>query len=164
MLSQHSATLCPCFHQLKYTHRAICGYSVIYSMIFWYLSWNNSFCLTLYLPKRGHSVHTRETREGWPLLTVETEVNGDSKITNEKGPSLVGSLGLLCGGTKDICSFALAALVGPVQNIFFLTVPYFNSFVLIALKLGRQPCWVAYLFWYIRVPTPRKNQLDVIMI
>ncbi len=37
-----------------------------------------------------------ETREGWSLLTFETEVNGDSKSTNERGPSLVGSLGLLC--------------------------------------------------------------------
>jgi hypothetical protein len=46
-------------------------------------------------------VQTRETREGWPLLTVETEVNGDSKSTNE--------------GTRDFCP-ALAALVGPVQN------------------------------------------------
>ncbi len=36
--------------------------------------------LSLYLP--------RET--GWALLTVETEVNGDSKSTNERGPSLVG--------------------------------------------------------------------------
>jgi hypothetical protein len=35
----------------------------------------------------------RETREGWPPLTVETEANGDSKSTNGKGPSLVGSLG-----------------------------------------------------------------------
>ncbi len=34
-----------------------------------------------------------ETREGWPLLTVKTEVNGDSKRTNERGPFLVGSLG-----------------------------------------------------------------------
>jgi hypothetical protein len=34
---------------------------------------------------------TRETREGWPLLTVETEVNGDSQSTNERGiPWLVG--------------------------------------------------------------------------
>jgi hypothetical protein len=40
---------------------------------------------------------TRETREGWPpLLTVETEVNGDSRSTNERGPSLVGLLGSLC--------------------------------------------------------------------
>jgi hypothetical protein len=35
-------------------------------------------------------------REGWPLLTVETEVNGESKSTNERGPSLVGSLGSPC--------------------------------------------------------------------
>jgi hypothetical protein len=25
------------------------------------------------------------TREGWPLLTVETQVNGDSKSTNKRG-------------------------------------------------------------------------------
>jgi hypothetical protein len=38
----------------------------------------------------------RDTREGWPLLTVDTEVNGDIKRTNERGPFLVGSLGLSC--------------------------------------------------------------------
>jgi hypothetical protein len=32
---------------------------------------------------------SRETREGWPLLTVETEVNGDSRSTNERGASIV---------------------------------------------------------------------------
>ncbi len=37
-----------------------------------------------------------ETIEGRPLPTVETEVNGDSKRTNDRGPSLVGSLGLSC--------------------------------------------------------------------
>jgi hypothetical protein len=31
-------------------------------------------------------------------------------------------------GTRDFCS-VLAALAGPVQNIFFLTIHYFNSFV-----------------------------------
>ena len=70
----------------------------------------------------------RETREGWPLLTVETEVNGDSKSSNERG----GLPWLVCwtcvAGTRDFCS-ALAALGSPVQNIFFLTVHYFNSFV-----------------------------------
>ncbi len=35
------------------------------------------------------TVVSRETREGWSLLTVETEVNGDSKSTNERGPSTV---------------------------------------------------------------------------
>jgi hypothetical protein len=43
-------------------------------------------------------------REGWPLLTVETEVNGDSESTNARGPFLVGLLGL----------------VVPVQEIFVL--------------------------------------------
>jgi hypothetical protein len=39
-------------------------------------------------------------------------------------------------GTRDFCS-ALAALVGPVQNIFFLTVHYFHSFVHIAQQAGQ---------------------------
>jgi hypothetical protein len=58
----------------------------------------------------------RNTREGWPLMPVETELNGDPKSTNERDPSLV-----VCwacrAGTRDFCS-ALAALVGPGQNIF----------------------------------------------
>jgi len=33
---------------------------------------------------------TRDTREGWPLLTVETEVNGYSWSTYERGSSFVG--------------------------------------------------------------------------
>ncbi len=37
-----------------------------------------------------------EQREGWSLLTVETEVNGDSKSPNESGHCLVGSLVLPC--------------------------------------------------------------------
>jgi hypothetical protein len=59
---------------------------------------------------------TRETRDGWPVLTVETEVNGDSRSTNDL--SFVGSLGLLCRYKKIL--FCFAALVGPVH--FFL--PY----------------------------------------
>ncbi len=38
---------------------------------------------------------------GGPLLTVETEVNGESKSTKERGPSLIG-------------------LVVPAQEIFVL--------------------------------------------
>jgi hypothetical protein len=51
-----------------------------------------------------------------PLLTVETEVNGDLKRTNERGPFLVGSSGCRAG-TRDFCS-ALAALDGPVKYFF----------------------------------------------
>ncbi len=39
-------------------------------------------------------------------------------------------------GTRDFGS-GLAALVGPGQNIVFLTVHYFSSFVLIAQQAGR---------------------------
>ncbi len=43
-------------------------------------------------------------------MTVETEVNGDSKSTNERGPSLVGSWACRAS-SRDFCP-ALAALVG----------------------------------------------------
>ncbi len=39
-------------------------------------------------------------------------------------------------GTRDFCP-ALAALVGPGKNIFFLTVHYFTSFVPIAQRAGQ---------------------------
>jgi hypothetical protein len=39
-------------------------------------------------------------------------------------------------GTRDFCS-AFTALVGPVENIFFLAVHYFNYFVHIAQQAGR---------------------------
>jgi hypothetical protein len=39
-------------------------------------------------------------------------------------------------GTRDFCS-ALAALVGPVQNICFLTIHCFNSFAHIAQQAGQ---------------------------
>jgi hypothetical protein len=47
-------------------------------------------------PIQPFIIQTRQTREEWPLLTVETEANGDLGSTNERGPSLVGSLGLSC--------------------------------------------------------------------
>jgi hypothetical protein len=39
-------------------------------------------------------------------------------------------------GTRDFCS-VLAALAGPVQNIFFLTIHFLNSFVPIAQQAGQ---------------------------
>ncbi len=87
-------------------------------------------------------VGDRKTRGGWPLLTVETEVNGDSQSTNERGHSLFGSLGLLCRFREiDFCP-ALATLVDPLQDIFFLTV---HNFYPAPSKEGRQSCWVACL-------------------
>ncbi len=65
-----------------------------------------------------------DTREGWSLLTVEIETNGDSLSTYEWGPSRVG-LWARRAGTRDFFP-ALAALENPVQNIIFLTVHFFD--------------------------------------
>ncbi len=79
--------------------------------------------------------HLIPPREGWPLLIIETGVNGDSKSKNERGPSLVGSLGLSC--RYKIFFSALATLVIPVQNI--CSSPYTFSIFLspIAQQAGQ---------------------------
>jgi hypothetical protein len=59
-----------------------------------------------------------ETREGWPLLTVETDVNGSSKSANERGPSLVGSLGLPCQYKKFLPCLGCSSRPRP-SKIFF---------------------------------------------
>ncbi len=55
-----------------------------------------SFQITFFFSSFFHLffllVGIRETRDRRPLLTVKTEANRDSRSTNEKGPSLVGSL------------------------------------------------------------------------
>ncbi len=77
----------------------------------------------------------RDYREGWPLLTVETEVIGTQRVQLKR--VLPWVVHWACRAvTRDFCS-ALAVLVGPVQNIFFLTVHYFNSFVPIAQQAGQ---------------------------
>ncbi len=78
-----------------------------------------TFQLKMYL----FSGHTREPREGWPLMTVETESQGDSRSSFERGISSVGSLGSSCS-TRDFCP-AFAALIGPVK--IFFPVHYFSS-------------------------------------
>jgi hypothetical protein len=70
----------------------------------------------------------RVAKEGWRLLTLETEVNGNSKNTNERGPFLDWFVEIL---------FCLGCCSRPEQNIFFLTVHYFNSFVPIGQQAGQ---------------------------
>jgi hypothetical protein len=63
-------------------------------------------------------LQTRETREGWPLLTVETEANRDSWSTYERVlPWLVR---LACHVDRFF------VLGSPVQNIIFLTANFFT--------------------------------------
>ncbi len=74
----------------------------------------------------------------WPLLTVETEVNGDSKSTNEREGSFLGWFIGLVVLEQEFCVLPwLHALVGPVQNILFLIVHYLNSFTPIARQAGQ---------------------------
>ncbi len=81
-------------------------------------------------------VWCRETREGQPLLTVKTEVNWNSKSTNEGGPALVGLLGLCCRYKRFL--FCLGCSSQPIiKDIFFLTIHYFNSYVPIAQQAGQ---------------------------
>jgi hypothetical protein len=94
----------------------------------------------------GCSKKTRDTREGWPLLTIETEVNGDSKTTNERGPSLVGLLGLSCRYKKFFSVLAaLVRLVGRKENIFFLAGHYFNAFVPIAPAIRKGSAFLGHI-------------------
>jgi hypothetical protein len=91
-------------------------------------------------------------REGWPLLIVATEVNGDRVQMKGVLPRLVR---WTCRADscwyKRFCS-ALSAVVCPVQNICFLSVHYYNSFVAIAQQAG-QPAVLGCLslsmcLWY----------------
>jgi hypothetical protein len=59
---------------------------------------------------------TRDTREGWPHPTDETEAKGDSRSTNERDPSLIGSLG--SSGQYNSFLYLPLLLVNQVQNIF----------------------------------------------
>ncbi len=74
------------------------------------------------------SLTIRETREGWPLLlTVEIEANGDLWSTNERSPSLVGSMGSLCRYKRFLFCLGFS-IVSPVQNIFFLAPHFFSLY------------------------------------
>ncbi len=61
---------------------------------------------------------------------------GTQRVQNERGP-YTWLIHWACHvGTRNFCS-ALAALVGPVQNICFLIVHYFKSFVPVTQQAGQ---------------------------
>jgi hypothetical protein len=84
----------------------------------------------------GGTGGSRKTREKWPLLTVETEVNGDSKRVQIEGV-LPWLAGWACrAGTRDFLS-CLGCSRRLSTKYFFLTVHYFISFVPIAHQPGQ---------------------------
>jgi hypothetical protein len=111
-------------------------------------------------------VSTRETREGWPLPSVETEANGDSRSssTHERGPSLlVGSLGLSCQ-YKRLLSCLGYSIRPSSKYIFLLTVHYFTSLVPLARQAGqavvlRRPS-LKICLWLLNPPPPTHNDIS----
>jgi hypothetical protein len=85
---------------------------------------------------------------------VETKVTVDSKRTYERGPFLVDKLCFFCS--------VLAAQVGPVQNIFILTIYYLYSFVPIAQQAGQAAVLgslsLSMCLWSFSKPAPRGNK------
>ncbi len=86
--------------------------------------------------QRGKRLLGPERRERWALLTVETEANGDSKRTNERCP-LGWFVGFVVPVQEIFVMPWLHDVVGPVQNIFFLTVHYFSALVPAAKQAGQ---------------------------
>ncbi len=103
----------------------------------------HSILKTLFRHKMHVKICARETRERWPLLTVEMRWMGIKRVQVKGALSWLVSWACRAG-TREFCS-TLSALVGPVQNIF--SSPYTISIPLSPSpsKLGRQPCWVACL-------------------
>jgi hypothetical protein len=78
-------------------------------------------------------------------MTVETEVNGDSKSTNERGSYWVAWFVRLVVPVQEI--FVLSWLLQSAQYKIFFSSKYTISIPLSLSpsKLGWQPCWVACL-------------------
>ncbi len=72
-----------------------------------------------------------------PILIVETEANGESLSTNERGVLLPWLIRWALRAVKKYFYPDLAALVSPVQIIFFLTAHNFNLIVSIAQQPGQ---------------------------
>ncbi len=93
----------------------ICTYTMYYTM---HLPCSPRYFCQAYLSINMFArAGNRKTIDGWPLLPVETEVNGNSKSTNERDPSLVGSLGLLCRYKWFL--FCLGCSSRPTTKYFF---------------------------------------------
>ncbi len=81
-------------------------------------------CVSVYVRKLtvfSSRIDLPNLKRGLVLLTVETEVNGDSKRTNERGPSFVGSLGLSCR-YKRFCPAVLGCSSPPSTKYFFFSL------------------------------------------
>jgi hypothetical protein len=78
-------------------------------------------------------LHQRDYREGGPCWLLKQKQMGEYS-TNERGPSLVCSLGSSSRYKRFLSCLGCSSR--PSKKYFFLTVYHLNSFVPIASKLG----------------------------
>ncbi len=81
-------------------------------------------------------LETERLQSGGPYWLLNWGKWGIKEYTNGRSPSWVGSLGSSCWYKKFLSCLG-CSIVGPIQNIFFLTVHYFKSFVPIAQQAGQ---------------------------
>ncbi len=88
--------------------------------------------------------HPERPREGWPLLlTADSEANGDSRSTYERGPSLVGLLGSMCRYKRFMSCLGCSSR--PSTKYFFINVRYSLHLYPSLSKLDMQSCRVTCL-------------------
>jgi hypothetical protein len=115
--------------------------------------------------KTCFSVISRETREGWPQLTVGTEANEDSRSTNDRDPSFwLVRWAHLCRYNRFLSSLGCSSW--PSTKDFL--PPYFTLFQFICpyRKLSRQSCRVACLLMCVsgHHAPPARNGLRFLLI
>ncbi len=76
-----------------------------------------------------------DPRDGWPLLTVETEPNGDSKRTNERGSFLGCFVWLVVPVQEETFILPWLRLRAQYKIFFFLDIHYFK----LCVTIGQQP-------------------------
>jgi hypothetical protein len=96
------------------------------------------------------------TREGWPLLTVATELNGDSTRTNDRGPSFVASLDSPCRYNRFL--YCLGCSSQPSTQYYFPRRTLFHFIsrhhpATWAVRCAGPPISVSQLLFYI--PSPK---------
>jgi hypothetical protein len=85
----------------------------------------------MYILTHTQLASERPEREASAQLTAVSQVNGDSKSSNERGPFLVGSLGFSCRYKRFYpgfgCSTQPSKKKFPHRTLFYFICPHYPS-------------------------------------
>ncbi len=102
----------------------------------------------------------RPVRGVWPLLTVETEVNGDSKSTNERGPFLGWFVGLFVS-VQEIFVLPHGCSVRPYTISNFVPIAHQARQAAVLGLLSLSVClWTSIVQMFMAVSKGKKLQTD----